>query len=180
MTCWDHTDVNNITCSCNNNRTHAWNIDILCRYTQQASLVGVAREVEAEACALRGKSVGGAMLLDVSLTLELWVEISAWEECSLLPWQSVHSHIPKQNGELEQTAIVDSLSFFLLAGKLSVVAKCLVVRAAPQLRLTNQMGYIKVKAQLPGIYGNVNCPCPRATPSDSGRFYCHKSRATGL
>ena len=30
---------------------------------------------------------------------------------------------------------------------------------------TNQMGYIKVKAQLPGIYGNVNC---------------HKSLATGL
>ena len=35
---------------------------------------------------------------------------------------------------------------------------------------TNQMGYIKVKAQLPGIYGNVNRPCPRAAPSDSGRF----------
>ena len=32
---------------------------------------------------------------------------------------------------------------------------------------TNQMGYIKVKAQLPGIYGNVNQPCPRAVPSDS-------------
>ena len=35
---------------------------------------------------------------------------------------------------------------------------------------TNQMGYIKVKAQLPAIYGNVNRPCPRAAPSDSGRF----------
>ena len=35
---------------------------------------------------------------------------------------------------------------------------------------TNQMGYIKVKAQLPGIYGNVNRPCPRVAPSDSGRF----------
>ena len=32
---------------------------------------------------------------------------------------------------------------------------------------TNQMGYIKVKAQLPGIYDNVNRPCPRAAPSDS-------------
>ena len=27
-----------------------------------------------------------------------------------------------------------------------------------------------VIARLPGIYGNVNCPCPRAAPSDSGRF----------
>ena len=35
---------------------------------------------------------------------------------------------------------------------------------------TNHMGYIKVKAQLPGIYGNVNRPCPRAAPSDSGQF----------
>ena len=35
---------------------------------------------------------------------------------------------------------------------------------------TNQMGYIKVKAQLPGIYGNVNCPYPQAAPSASGRF----------
>ena len=35
---------------------------------------------------------------------------------------------------------------------------------------TNQMGYIKVKAQLPGIYGNVNRPYPRAVPLDSGRF----------
>ena len=25
-------------------------------------------------------------------------------------------------------------------------------------------------ARLPGIYGNVNRPCPRASPSDSGRF----------
>ena len=33
---------------------------------------------------------------------------------------------------------------------------------------TNQMGYIKVKAQSPGIlYGNVNQPCPWAAPSDS-------------
>ena len=81
--------------------------------------------LEAESCALRGKSVGVAMLLDVSLTLELWVEISTWEE---------QPHIPKQNGEFEQT---DSLSFFLLAGKLSVVAKCLVAR------LTNQMEKLK-------------------------------------
>ena len=35
---------------------------------------------------------------------------------------------------------------------------------------TNQMGYIIVIARLPGIYGNVNRPCPRAAPSDSGRF----------
>ena len=33
---------------------------------------------------------------------------------------------------------------------------------------TNQMGYITLLAQLPGIYGSVNCPCPRAMPSDSG------------
>lgn len=34
-----------------------------------------------------------------------------------------------------------------------------------------QPGYIEtVKAQLKGIYGNVNCPCPRAVPLDSGRF----------
>ena len=32
------------------------------------------------------------------------------------------------------------------------------------------MGYIIVTARLPGIYGDVNRPCPRATPSDSGRF----------
>ena len=30
--------------------------------------------------------------------------------------------------------------------------------------------YIIVIARLPGIYGNVNRPCPRAMPSDSGRF----------
>ena len=35
---------------------------------------------------------------------------------------------------------------------------------------TNQMGYIKVKAQLPEIYGNINLPYSRAAPSDSGRF----------
>ena len=29
---------------------------------------------------------------------------------------------------------------------------------------------IIVIARLPGIYGNVNRPCPRAAPSDSGRF----------
>ena len=40
---------------------------------------------------------------------------------------------------------------------------------------TNQMGYIKVKAQLPGIYGNVNRPCPRAAPSDSGQFTVHRA-----
>ena len=34
----------------------------------------------------------------------------------------------------------------------------------------NQVGYIIVIARLPGIYGNVNRPCPRAMPSDSGRF----------
>ena len=35
---------------------------------------------------------------------------------------------------------------------------------------TNQMGYyIKVtcKAQSPGIYGNINQPCPWAAPLDS-------------
>ena len=32
------------------------------------------------------------------------------------------------------------------------------------------MGYITVIARLLGIYGNVNRPCPRASPSDSGRF----------
>ena len=32
---------------------------------------------------------------------------------------------------------------------------------------TNQMGYITLAAQLPWIYGDVNLPCPRATPSDS-------------
>ena len=34
----------------------------------------------------------------------------------------------------------------------------------------NQMGYINVKAQLPGIHDNENQPYPRATPSDSGQF----------
>ena len=33
---------------------------------------------------------------------------------------------------------------------------------------TNQVGYIIVIARLPGNYGNVNSPCPRAMPSDSG------------
>ena len=32
------------------------------------------------------------------------------------------------------------------------------------------MRYIIVIARLPGIYGNVNRPYPRATPLDSGRF----------
>ena len=35
---------------------------------------------------------------------------------------------------------------------------------------TNQVGYITVIARLLGIYGNVNRPCPWASPSDSGRF----------
>ena len=35
---------------------------------------------------------------------------------------------------------------------------------------TNQMRYITLIAQLSGIYGNVNRPCPWATPSDQGRF----------
>ena len=36
--------------------------------------------------------------------------------------------------------------------------------------LANQVGYIIVIARLPGIYGDVNRPCSRATPSDSDRF----------
>ena len=35
---------------------------------------------------------------------------------------------------------------------------------------TNQMGYITLIDWLPWIYGNVNHPCPWATPSDSGWF----------
>ena len=35
---------------------------------------------------------------------------------------------------------------------------------------TNQMGYIIVIAWLPGIYGNVNHPCPRTSPSNLGQF----------
>ena len=35
---------------------------------------------------------------------------------------------------------------------------------------SNQVGYITLIAQLPGIHGNVNCPCPLAMPLDSGRF----------
>ena len=31
----------------------------------------------------------------------------------------------------------------------------------------NQMGYVKVKAQLPGIYGSINQPRAPAAPSDS-------------
>ena len=31
----------------------------------------------------------------------------------------------------------------------------------------NQMGYMKVKAYLPGIYDYVNQPRPRAMPSES-------------
>ena len=42
------------------------------------------------------------------------------------------------------------------------------------------MGYIKVKAQLPGIYGNVNRPCPRATPSDSDQFTDINPRQLGF
>ena len=44
---------------------------------------------------------------------------------------------------------------------------------------TNQMGYITLIAQLPGIYGNVNCPCSRATPSDSGQFTAIDPRQLG-
>ena len=45
---------------------------------------------------------------------------------------------------------------------------------------TNQMGYIEVKAQLPGIYGNINRPCPRAMPSDSGQFTAINPRQLGF
>ena len=31
---------------------------------------------------------------------------------------------------------------------------------------TNHMGYISLIARLPGIYGDVNKPCPRAAPSE--------------
>ena len=48
------------------------------------------------------------------------------------------------------------------------VAKAIVeIDGAAQ---TNQVGYITVIAWLLGIYGIVNRPCPRASPSDSGRF----------
>ena len=35
---------------------------------------------------------------------------------------------------------------------------------------TNQVGYITVIARLLGIYGNVNRPCPWASPLDWGQF----------
>ena len=41
---------------------------------------------------------------------------------------------------------------------------------APHALWTNQMGYISLIARLPGIYGDVNKPCPRAAPSDSVRL----------
>ena len=64
--------------------------------------------------------------------------------------------------------------YFLLLVRSNVSERCcygILKRTAPHCHgQTNQMGYIKVKARLPGIYGNVNRPCPRATPSDSGQF----------
>jgi hypothetical protein len=46
---------------------------------------------------------------------------------------------------------------------------------------TNQVGYMYVTliAQLRRICGNVNRPCPRATPSDSGRFTAINPRQLG-
>jgi hypothetical protein len=44
---------------------------------------------------------------------------------------------------------------------------------------TNQVGYITLIAQLLGSYGDVNRPCPRATPSDSGRFIAITPRQLG-
>ena len=35
---------------------------------------------------------------------------------------------------------------------------------------TNQMGYIIIIARLPGIYGDVDHPCPQTMLLDSGRF----------
>ena len=41
------------------------------------------------------------------------------------------------------------------------------------------MGYITLIPQLPGIYGNINRPCPRAVSSDSGRFTAINPRQLG-
>ena len=44
---------------------------------------------------------------------------------------------------------------------------------------TNQVGYTTFIAQLPGIYDNINRPCPWTTPSDSGRFTAKNTRKLG-
>ena len=59
----------------------------------------------------------------------------------------------------------------LLHGLFNVRVAMEDVRAALWI---NQLGYITPIAQLPGIYGNVNRPCPWATSSDSGQFITAK------
>ena len=94
--------------------------------------------------------------------------------------QSVHSHMPRQKGEKEQAmAAVSRIYRYQGSLVFSYIVERLA-RAGDEIQWTNQMGYITVRAQLPGIYGNVNRPCPRAFALGLGSVYCHKSLATGL
>ena len=66
----------------------------------------------------------------------------------------------------EQQAIFEVLRFVcMLASTVLLLLLWTALRGATLW--TNQMGYITLVAQLPWIYGDVNQPCPRATPSDS-------------
>jgi hypothetical protein len=60
-----------------------------------------------------------------------------------------------------------------------IYLRSLEVYVRAPLVWTNQMGYITLIAQLLGIYGDVNRPCPRAIPSDSGRFTAINPRQLG-
>ena len=65
----------------------------------------------------------------------------------------------------------------LLGGTQKVVTEAIRSRPSTSRDLAS-LG-ITLIARLPGIYGNVNSPCPRATPSDSGRFTTINPRRPG-
>ena len=76
--------------------------------------------------------------------------------------------MPWETEKLVLRLLVDIFSMVTLALRfIFVTMLASLVRAPRCSRLTNQIGYITLVAQLPGIYGDVNRPCPRAAPSDS-------------
>ena len=64
----------------------------------------------------------------------------------------------------------DQSSIFSIGGKFCPDYGLLLELHALTLVARSYALLITVIARLLGIYGNVNRPCPRASPSDSGRF----------
>lgn len=66
-------------------------------------------------------------------------------------------------------------AIFLFSGLLNLFTVTVAMDVIARTTLwTNQVGYITLIAQLPGINGNVNQPCPQAHPMQMGyNYYMH-------